>query len=108
MDIINKAEENLGKALKDIQSICIGLFTPRYYPYDEHLLVIEDNDGRLKCVEIGKLFGLSTLHMCAEHGKYVKFPDGKTMSQMMESPMTFDEWWKLSYPFFKHEPRKTA
>lgn len=64
----------LSKALTNIQDRVIGLFHPKFYPAGEYICVIDDTNGRLECLEIGHLLGLSSLHIDSAEGRYVKFP----------------------------------
>lgn len=103
--------KELGMALRNMQSQVIGLFRPKYYPADQYIPVIANDDGLLTCIEVGTLLGLSTLNIGVESGTYVKFPDTypanidatekteSTLAYMLTSPIFFNNWYKENvYP----------
>lgn len=95
-------EHNLSIALQGIQSVCVGLFKPNYSPKWELVIQAEpftedEYEGYLiKSLDIGDLFGMSTTHTSTRGGKYVPFPEDKTLSQMMQDPIEFNNWYKLN------------
>ncbi len=58
------------------------------------VLVVDNNDGWLTCIEVGKLLGRQQLHIGQSQGKYIPFPDGKTLTEMMQDPVGFSNWFK--------------
>lgn len=83
---------NLGTELQHVQSQCIGLFKPHYN--DRAELIIEENEHTIVTATIGDLFGLSTCTIAKDNpiGIIYNFPDGKTLSEMMDNPTEFNEW----------------
>lgn len=99
--------KEISQALKNMQNRVIGLFRPRFYPNDQYIPVIADENGVLTCIEIGGLLGLSTLTIGIEAGRYVKFPIAKpaydrvepkpqTLSDMMKNPIEFNDWYRTN------------
>ena len=90
-----ETEFQLKCALVKMQMQTIGLFKPKFAKEVE--MVIEDNGGHLKTISIGSLGGLMTLHINSKEGLYKKFPEGKSMSEMMQDPFAFDAFVKSFY-----------
>ena len=97
--------KEISQALRNIQDRVIGLFRPRYYPADQYIPVISNDNGVLTCIEIGSLLGLQTLTIGIESGRYVEFPKttpaydrvepkAQTLSDMMKEPIKFNEWYQ--------------
>ncbi len=84
----------LSQALTEAQSKVIGIFKPNYDPDSIELVIKEEDHNYLTTIKVGTLLGLSTNHCPAEKGIYIKFLDGKTLSQMMEDPFAFHLWCK--------------
>lgn len=82
-------------SIKKVQDITIGLFKPNFST--SWKLVIEKEKNNIICISIGELFGLHTLHTDIEQGKYIEFPDGKTLTYMMEDVMEFHQWCKSNH-----------
>jgi len=80
----------LNKALRNAQNKCIGIFKLHGDTY----LVVEEHksSGTLTCIVT--LFGLQTLTINKNQGFYVKFPNKQTLSQMMEKPLDFHNWYQ--------------
>lgn len=88
-----RIENKLISALQTAQSSAIGVFKPNGAKKWE--LVIDDNMV-LTTISIGEFFGLSTSYIPSSSGKYVKFPDGKTLINMMDDPFEFHEFCKIN------------
>ena len=98
---IKIALNSISDATKTIQSMTIGLFKPNFYPAGEYICVIEDNDGVLTCIEIGRLLGVQTLHIGVTQGHYVSIKETNrtnsgfiTLTDIMKSPLAFDKWFR--------------
>ena len=80
--------DNLSKALYEIQNEVIGLY------YNQHTNdfepVINNDDGFLTIITVGKLLGLQTEH---REGNMIYFPDNKSLTEMMEKPLEFQNWY---------------
>lgn len=76
------------KAINNLQANTIGLFKP--FKGDTIELVVENDNGQLKCVAFGNLGGLHTLHIHKDNGNLHLFDDGKFLSDIMEDPFKFD------------------
>lgn len=90
---MSKKTKNLATALNEMQSQVIGLFHPRFYPKGEYICVIDDENGVLNCIEVMGMLCHSTLCIVSEQGRYVKFPDGKTLTDMKEDVIDFTTWY---------------
>lgn len=89
-------EIELSKSLRKAQSKCVGLFKPRYS--DKVELVIEVSDVGFSTITIGNLFGLQTTHFGNESlNDVVMFPENKTLTEMMEYPLGFSEWYNQRF-----------
>ena len=88
-NINNMKTEKLSKALHEMQDEVIGLYHNQYT--DNLEPVINDDKGYLTIITIGTLLGLHTEH---REGDVFYFPENKTLTQMMEKPIEFDEWYK--------------
>jgi hypothetical protein len=98
LDLFQGIERQLGTCLRQIQEICIGVF--KHDMSDKWELVVNEENDMLDTVTIGELFGLQTNYSIpTSKGLYRKFPDGKMMSDMLENPITFQEWWKQNCQF---------
>lgn len=86
-------ENKLINALQTAQHSAIGIFKPN--GSDKWELVIEDNIV-LTTISIGEFFGLSTNYVPSSLGRYVKFPQEKTLSNMMDDPFEFHEFCKIN------------
>lgn len=87
--------KNLSKALHEIQNKVIGLY---YNPFTDNLEpVINNDDGYLTIITVGTLLGLSTEH---REGNMVYFPNNKSLSEMMENPVEFSEWYDKTKKLF--------
>jgi len=84
--------DKLSNALNEVQKKTIGLFKRDLFETD-YLPVVEEDKDTVTCVEIGRLLELQTRRMGKIHGNYVKFPDSKTLADMMEDPLDFHNWW---------------
>lgn len=89
-------EKTIKNALQELQSKTIGLFKPKFSSVVE--MVVEDSDGHLITLHVGTLGGLQTLHINRMEGRYVKFPNGKTIQDMMENPMEFQKFYNEHFP----------
>lgn len=110
-DHAKQLAKELGMALRNMQGQVIGLFRPQYYPNNEYIPVIANEDGLLTCVQVGTLLGLSTLVIGMESGRYVQFPEYwnrvsgvpaseckqiSTLTDMMQQPIEFDKWYRAN------------
>lgn len=84
---------NLVNQLDVLQDNTIGFFKPS--KGDFIWLVIENDEGHLKCVHIGNLGGLSTLHIPATEGKLHMFADNKTLTDLKANPFELEENYKI-------------
>ncbi len=83
-------KEELKKASLNTQSSIIGLFHPRFYFNNDYIPVVEDNDGTLTCIEMSSSFlCFSTLYIGADKGRFVPFPDSKSLLDMKEDIIFF-------------------
>jgi len=83
---MNKTEK-LSIALQEIQNEIIGLY---YNSRTDTLEPVINNDNNLlTIITISNLFGLQIEH---REGKIITFPENKTLSQMIEKPIEFQEW----------------
>jgi len=83
--------EKLANELVNLQSNCVGLY--QHYSDSRIELVIEDNESTFVTVTIGDLFGLSTTTFGKSSARpIVYFPDGKSLSDMMKNPFSFNAW----------------
>lgn len=85
-------KENLLKSLEELKSSCIGLFMPRYSKVFE--LVVKDDNNYLLCYHITNLGALHTLSIDASQGRYIKFPEGKSLAGMTADSTHFYNWCK--------------
>ena len=74
------------------------MFRPRFYPADQYIPVIADENGVLTCIEIGALLGLQTLTIGKQEGRYVpfvtKYGISQTLTEMMSDLLRFHNWYK--------------
>lgn len=58
-------------------------------------LLVEENEHIVTTISIGVLGGLTTDYIPKTHNsfKIVRFPDGKSLAEMMAEPMIFTEWY---------------
>lgn len=90
-------QKTLSNTLITIQKLCIGLYLPHYCTKPEdYQLIIEMDEAVIISVSVGTLFGLYIEHTPIGMGTIIMFPDGKTLWEMMEEPVAFDDWWKLN------------
>jgi hypothetical protein len=87
--------QSLASSLKKMQDQVIGLFIPSHYHHTKIIELVINKDGsQLTSINIGTLLGLQTSHFSTERGRYIPFPDNKTLTEMMKNPTEFDKWWK--------------
>lgn len=88
--------KDLANALVAMQHRCIGLY---YNPYIRSCeCVVEESDYGFVTLYVGGLLGLSTTHYSKdEDHQFTRFPDGKTMADMMDEPFAFDQWYKAQF-----------
>jgi hypothetical protein len=73
-----------------LQTNVIGLFKPWYsQTYD---MVVSNDNGYLKTISIGHLFGLQTNHIDASNGKLVMFEDNENLYRLLSSPKKLEEY----------------
>ena len=80
---MKEMEQQLSKALHNLQSHTIGMFQNGSAQPE---MVIENDGGLLTTISIGGLGGLHTNHISVEQGMYKEFPDGKSLTDMMKNP----------------------
>lgn len=91
---IHNMTKKLSITLDNIQSNTIGLFK---YPLDNtYRPVIGKSDNMICVISIGNLLGMNTSTYTITSGIYIEFPDGKSLRQMMDSPIEFNEWYKTN------------
>lgn len=83
-------EKAIAHSLKEAQNICVGIFKPNKSTVWEP--VIENSDGILVCVRVGSMLGLSIKEYSIEAGQFVKFPDGKNLTEFLNNPVAFHTW----------------
>lgn len=84
--------KNLLIELNILQNQCIGLFKNKFS--DELEMVINDENGFLHVVTIGRLGGLHETHIDSCMGKYKKFPDNQTLLTMKNDPFVLSDFCK--------------
>jgi hypothetical protein len=83
--------ENLKKELERIQSKTLGLFRNQYSK--EWEIVIEADEHTFKTITISGLMGFSENNYPVNGDYYyTKFPDNKTLTEMLENPFEFNEF----------------
>lgn len=91
--MLENALKKLSSALSEMQSVCIGLF---YNTYTKSLEpVVDIGENTFVTVTVGSLFGMNTdYHPISEDdvAKITKFPEGKTLAEMLNKPYEFYEW----------------
>ena len=90
----------LSRALSQMQDQTIGLFCMTKYS-SEYNPVIENTEGNLVVVSVGTLLGLSTTYIHMSEGRYIEFPEGKSLSDMINGPIEFAEWYKENIEMHK-------
>lgn len=75
--------------LKEVQDQIIGL----YKIHGQVELVFEESKDSFKSIFIGSLLGLRTNHYSKSEFYFKKFPKKKTLTQMMEAPLDFQDWY---------------
>lgn len=93
----NELIQPLRQSLTNLQSICYGLFYNTYTKSYE--CIIRDNDRTFTTIFVGTLLGFST--NIRPHSDYndrliVRFPDGRSLLDMLDDPIEFNEWYKLN------------
>ena len=83
---------NLSIELMNLQSNVIGLFKPWFsQTYD---MVVSNDDGHLKTISIGQLFGLHSTHIEASNGKLVMFDENENLYNLLSNPKKLEEYVK--------------
>jgi hypothetical protein len=82
--------ENLKAEMNVLQSKCIGIWNPAPGVIS---LIIEIDKNTITAISIGKLGGISEEHAPADAYRIVLFPESKTLSEMMNNPIEFHDWW---------------
>lgn len=82
--------KELNKELRLIQEQAIGVAC--IYGQDE--LVIKECEHTFTTISIGMLLGCSTTSYPKEIFGFKRFPNNKTLSEMMNSPLAFHDWCK--------------
>jgi len=98
-----KKYETLYQTLSEVQKEVIGIVKlPGVGIYGLpgvgiYGLIVKKEEFTITSIYIGFLLGVST--DVIPKGKYTEiyFPDNKTLSEMMEDPLKFDEWWKNNF-----------
>lgn len=83
---------NLSIELMHLQSNVIGLFKPWYSQTYE--MVVSNDNGHLKTISIGHLFGLNSTHIDASNGKLVMFEDNENLYRLLSNPKKLEEYVK--------------
>ena len=76
---------NLSIELMRLQSNVIGFFKP-WYNLNSYEMIVSNDNGHLKTITIGHLFGLQTNHINSSNGKVVMFETGETLYGLLSSP----------------------
>lgn len=95
----------LSSSLSEIQDNTIGLFRHPLSGDTNVELVLEESNGTFNTVSIGNLLGMSTCSYGTDNFNYIKFPDGKTMGELMNDPFEFQKFYKL-VENFEYEVRR--
>lgn len=88
---MKEMKKQLSQALQNLQSHTIGLFQQGS---GQPEMVIENDNGLLTTITIGGLGGLQNNHISADKGMYKEFPDGKSLTDMLEDPFALYEFKK--------------
>lgn len=85
---------SLSAALVEMQKKCIGLYFNQYL--DKYVPVIKETEYSFVVIYIGNMLGLSEEHLPKDDENnprnVVHFPGNKTLFQMMENPIEFNDW----------------
>lgn len=94
---IGTLKKSLSESLINLQDNCYGLFYNIYT--DSYECIVSDNKYTFITIVVGTLLGFSTDVRCHSEDNdslIVKFPDGKSLSNMLNDPIEFDKWYKLN------------
>lgn len=81
--------------LYKLQEHTIGFF--RHHASEAVELVVRKDGNMLKTISIGKLGGLTTMHVPVEKGIYKEFGQNRSLSDMLKNPFELDEIYKTVY-----------
>lgn len=93
----NELIQPLSQSLTNLQGNCYGLFYNVYTKSYE--CIVSDNKHTFKTVVVGTLLGFSTDNRChsdENDSLIVKFPNGKSLLDMLADPIGFNNWYKLN------------
>lgn len=69
----------------NLQLNVIGFFKS-HFRLESYEMIVSNDNGHLKTITIGHLFGLQTNHIEASNGKVVMFENGETLYSLLSSP----------------------
>lgn len=91
----DKLINNLGLSLDNLQANCYGLFYNEYI--NTYECIVKETEDTLTTLVVGQLFGFSTDTRCKSQYNellIVRFPDGKSLKDMLQNPIEFNDWYK--------------
>lgn len=92
---------NLNNALVETQENIIGIVIRNG---KDVTLLIEEDEHTAKTISIGLLGGLCTDYVPKAHDQFkvIRFPDGKSLAQMLKEPLDFHSWYEENATPFIH------
>jgi hypothetical protein len=86
---------NTRNAIAELHKSVIGLFKPHLLK--DYELVVKNDNGHLKCINISRTGYINTLHISSDQGDLFMFKDGKNLTQLeheeyMEAIGHFDKY----------------
>jgi hypothetical protein len=82
----------LSHILQATQGAVVGIFKHPMSKGDVEM-VIENDEHTFTTITVGTFLGLQTCSYPKSKFQPILFPDGKRLSEMMENPQTFKEWY---------------
>jgi hypothetical protein len=89
--------KNLSQSLTNLQSVCYGLFYNTYTKSYE--CIISETEHTFTTIVVGTLLGFSTdirCHSDENDSLIVRFQNQKSLLDMLDDPIEFNEWYKLN------------
>lgn len=88
-----KELRQLSSILADVQDKVIGVADV----YGNKECVIEKDNSTVTTIRIGTFLGLHQSTYNAESVNVIRFPQNKTLGEMMNSPFELHDWWNETF-----------
>jgi hypothetical protein len=91
----DNGQELLRISLSYLQDNCYGLFYNKYV--NTYECIVNESDEKFTTIVVGQLLGFSTdirYHSEDNDKLIIRFPDGKSLTEMLQDPIEFNDWYK--------------